>query len=357
MCEACVGDIRRLVRAQCGGLIQSGQRIARVVSHEQRHAELVERVGLIRPQLEHAAERALRHARIAALPRDDAEAEVRLPQIRIDDESAVERLAGRVECGVARECCLPRALQGGFELRLAQTEAQPMRVTGDLSSVLDGDDRVELTERGSAIAHGEQHTREIQADHGRRSRGERLAVVRDGLNEVATGVHRGAVRGMQLPAHRARGHGAGEGGLSGRGVAPLERDDREQLLRRAVRLAVLADASKMRECGCRRGRVRVELSEAHQIRVRQRPQRVRVLHRYDRPVGIVRLGPELAEDVVRAPGARADRHELFERAHLVGDVAALEGLRRDDEDALLGRRARGIGARRVDELLESATQG
>ena len=73
-----------------------------------------------------------------------------------------------------------------------------------------------------------------------------------------------------------------------------------------------------------------------------------VLRRDDRTVQVPTLGPQLAEDVVHAPRARADRDELLEGAHLVRHVAALERLCRDHEEPLLGELAGGIRARGLD---------
>src|SRR5438128_875728 len=61
--EAGIGEVRGVVRSQGRGVVERAERRRGLLGHEERHAELVQRIGLIGNELEHAAERRLSRAR------------------------------------------------------------------------------------------------------------------------------------------------------------------------------------------------------------------------------------------------------------------------------------------------------
>ncbi len=214
-------------------MIQRRERTASVLPHQQRDAELVKRIGLVRPELEHAPERGLRRGRIAALPRNDPETEVRLPQRVVDRERALEdRLRSIEGRRLPREGSLAGALEVMLECRLAQTEPKSATVTKDLTTPLVRDQQVELAERPLPVAGGEQHAREVESHHARCAGRESVAIAGRRVGQLAGGVERRAVRPMELPARRACGDRARERLASRRRVTALERDDRERWARR-----------------------------------------------------------------------------------------------------------------------------
>jgi hypothetical protein len=77
--EAGIREIRGLGRTQRGRTLERSDGLLDVVGHEQRDAELMERVGVLRPELEHARERGEGRLRVAAMTREQAKAEARLP--------------------------------------------------------------------------------------------------------------------------------------------------------------------------------------------------------------------------------------------------------------------------------------
>src|SRR5260221_488637 len=88
-----------------------------------------------------------RPPRRTALPRDDPETEVRLPQRVVDRERALEdRLRSIEGRRLPREGSLAGALEVMLECRLAQTESKSATVTKDLTTPLVRDQQVELAE-------------------------------------------------------------------------------------------------------------------------------------------------------------------------------------------------------------------
>ena len=94
---------------------------------------------------------------------------------------------------VPAERTLPRALELALELGLAQTKAQPSRVTGHLAGALRREQRLELSECALLVPQGKADAREAQA-HDRRGPGlERIAVAQGGRIEVTARVERRAI--------------------------------------------------------------------------------------------------------------------------------------------------------------------
>ena len=280
---------------------------------------------MLGPELQDVSERRERGLGVTPVPREQSEAEVGLPEVRLGGEGGLERGSRLGEAGrVALDRTPPRGLERLLETGVADPEAETARLSSDLSARLGLEQRVELAPRALPVSGLEHRTREIQPHDRWTVRGECGFVVRDGPGVLAARVQGRAIRGVQLPSRSAGRHRALERDASRFEVASLQRDDRRELLRRTVGLARRRDATQVSERGGARTGIRVELGETHEVRVGQRVHRVRVLESDDRLVDMPGLRAKLAEDVVRAPRARPDQGEVLERADLPTDVAALQ---------------------------------
>src|SRR6266849_2768057 len=248
------------------------------------------------PELQDVSERRERGLRVAAMPREETEPKMSLPQVGLDSERGFERGPRFREAGrVAFDRALPRGLERVLERGVADPEAKAARLTRDLPGRLALEHHIELARGALPVTELVRSTREIEPHDRGTVRRERGFVARDRRGVLTARVQRRAVRSVELPTRRARRDGALEGGASSLEVAALKRDDRDELLRRAVGLARRSDPTQVRERGGARPRVRVELRETHEVRVGQRAHGVRVLERDDRLVHVTCLGAELAK--------------------------------------------------------------
>src|SRR6185503_18721259 len=277
------------------------------------------------------------------------------PEVGLDRQRGLEN---RLRLGelrrVALDGALPRRLERALELGVADAETQPTRLARALAALLLLEQSIELARRALAVTRFVDGAREIQPNDRGSIRGERRLVARDRIGALAARVQRGGVRRVQLPTRRARGDRPIERRAARLEVAALERDDRRELLRRAVGSARRRYAPQVRERGGARTGIRVELRQSNDVRVRQRTNGVGVLERHDRLVDVAGLGSQLRQDVVRPPRTRANDGEILECADLATDVAALEGLSREHEQPLLSGAALPVRAERSEITLQRA---
>src|SRR5205823_214367 len=97
MREPRVRDVGGLPGTEGGGAVEEPERIPLRAGCKESHAKLVHDVGLLRREVEGATERARRGDERFLLSRDQAEAEVGLPDLRIELEDALERGADLIE--------------------------------------------------------------------------------------------------------------------------------------------------------------------------------------------------------------------------------------------------------------------
>src|SRR5439155_3784759 len=81
---------------------------------------------------------------------------------------------------------------------------------------------------------------------------------------------------------------------------------------------------------------------------------MRMLQRDDREVRFTDPAEQLGAHVVGAPGPRLRLDDVLERARRSCLVAALDGLRRENENAILGAQGLGVELYRGDVLVERA---
>src|SRR5258705_12701533 len=89
--EARVREIRGLGRTQRGGTFEGADGLLDVVGHEQRDTELVQRIGMLPPQLENASAGREGALPVAAVSSEQAETEGRLPAVGLDRGRRLER--------------------------------------------------------------------------------------------------------------------------------------------------------------------------------------------------------------------------------------------------------------------------
>ena len=96
----------------------------------------------------------------------------------------------------------------------------------------------------------------------------------------------------------------------------------------------------------------VQLGEDQDVGVAKWAQRMRVLERDDRQVRFTDPAEQLRAHVVGAPRPRLPLDDVLERARGSFLVAALDGLRRENKESILGAQGLGIELYRGDVLVE-----
>src|SRR5206468_1951908 len=140
--------------------------------------------------------------------------------------------------------------------------------------------------------------------------------------------------------------------LSGDLAARLALEQRVKLARRALPVPCLEQrASEIQSHD--RGTVRRK--RRFVVRDGLHVPGARVLEGDDRLACVAGLRAKLSEDVVRAPRPRPDHDEVLERTDLPTDVAALQGLRRQNEKPLLGGGSFWVGGQRCEVTLQRAS--
>jgi hypothetical protein len=116
--EPRVRDVRGLSRTERGGAVEKAERIRLRTGREKRDAELVHHVGLLWRQVQCPTKGARGRDEVLSLARDQAQAEVRLPELGVEREDALEGRPHVIEsCGIDREGGTPGTLELGLEVR------------------------------------------------------------------------------------------------------------------------------------------------------------------------------------------------------------------------------------------------
>src|SRR5256885_434687 len=84
MREAGIGDVRGLTWTKRRGPVEQAERVGLRARREQSDAELVHDVWLLRRKLQRAPERGGRREKVLGSPRGEAQAEVCLPDLRVE---------------------------------------------------------------------------------------------------------------------------------------------------------------------------------------------------------------------------------------------------------------------------------
>src|SRR5438093_13508235 len=117
---------------------------------------------MLGPELQDARERRERGLRVTAVPREESEPEVRLPEVGLRGEGGVEGGSRLDEAGrVSFDCAPPRGLERLLEVGVADPEAQASRLSGDLAARLALEQRVKLARRALPVPCLEQRASEI----------------------------------------------------------------------------------------------------------------------------------------------------------------------------------------------------
>ena len=93
-----VGQIRGIAGSKRRRPLEQTDRLVLLTRRQDRDAKLVERIRLLRRELEDPTERRRRRRVIVALARDQAKTEVRFPDRTVERDDALERRSRLVEC-------------------------------------------------------------------------------------------------------------------------------------------------------------------------------------------------------------------------------------------------------------------
>ena len=183
-----------------------------MIGHEECDAKLVQRVGLLGPQLEDLPEGALGGHRVTGSPRDEPGTEVRFPELGLGRDDRGELVPGGGELAVRAADRDPAGgLQALLERGHAQPEEQPAGVRRGLPGPLGVEKGQQLGRRSGMVAGRHEHARQIEVRDRRRAGRERLAVTVPGALQIA-----GLVQPYRVP----------EGELPGGGRVPGAPEDR-----------------------------------------------------------------------------------------------------------------------------------
>ena len=129
MREAGIGDVGGLTWTKRRGPVEQAERVGLRARREEGDAELVHDVGLLGRKLQRAPERGGGGDKVLGPPRGEAQAEVCLPDLRVEHEHALERRAHLVEAGgLSGQRRSSGALEVGLEIGAIEAEPETARL-------------------------------------------------------------------------------------------------------------------------------------------------------------------------------------------------------------------------------------